>query len=311
MKENGCDTEENEDLLKKRLMRTDKKVNYAENDVALDEVVFWEKHRKIRKKNGVSANYGFRTRKEQVEQGNKFKCTTKFTKEECLLCDQCHRKGKGHVVGCLKCKRKRYCILCLTKWYPKMIEDDIANACPISLENCNCKSCLRLHAPIKDLKILDLERLDEEQMMERKIKFRIKGVPLADSEVENVGCPADELISEDLIRQKSGWKAYEDGRISCACGFNSIGDLDISNNLLKWASREDFNDNYLFYSKDNEIKEDVLKHFQYHWKKAEPKIVGKKEKKERPGDLDEFLVKYQVTIVNGTLTMLHGKSLKN
>jgi hypothetical protein len=30
-----------------------------------------------------------------------------------------------------------------------MTEDEIANACPVCLGNCNCKSCLRLDAPIK------------------------------------------------------------------------------------------------------------------------------------------------------------------
>lgn len=30
-----------------------------------------------------------------------------------------------------------------------MTEDEIANACPVCLGNCNCKSCLRLDAPVK------------------------------------------------------------------------------------------------------------------------------------------------------------------
>ncbi|CAK7338015.1 unnamed protein product [Dovyalis caffra] len=471
-KESVYDVECNVAPLKKRLRRTDKKVNYAENDVALDKLVFEEKRRKIRKKNVVSSSrkkngvsksnalesekngqngdvnsgkkkvgrkgktvkqeeeniegeekeesgeegegdclmmssrtdYGLRTRKEQVGQGSKSK-RTNYTEEECLMCHQCQRNDKGRVVR-----------------YPKMTEDDIANACPVCLGNCNCKSCLRLDAPIRDLKNLNLEvskeeevqcskfllrtllpflkQLDEEQMMERKIESRIKGVPLADLQVENAGCPADERMfcdncrtsifdyhrscskcfsdlclvccreirgghlqgggpgvvmeyvnrgpeychgeegkikdespadfseetgSEDLIGQKSGWKAKEDGSIYCACGsgnlelkclfpnkkvgfavsiselakkaehmsqkceidstnapvelcacFNSNGDLDItnSNNLLKAASREDSNDNYLFCPNAKEIKEDDLKHFQHHWKRAQPVIVS-------------------------------------
>jgi hypothetical protein len=40
-----------------------------------------------------------------------------FIENVCLMCHQCQRNDKGRVVRCLKCKRKRYCIPCLTKWY--------------------------------------------------------------------------------------------------------------------------------------------------------------------------------------------------
>ncbi|KAJ4838852.1 hypothetical protein Tsubulata_010884 [Turnera subulata] len=60
----------------------------------------------------------------------------------------------------------------------------------------------------------------------------------------------------------------------CAC-FNCNGDLDLSNGkLLKAASRKDSSDNYLFYPKANDIKEEDLRHFQLHWMKAEPVIVS-------------------------------------
>ncbi|KAL9356700.1 hypothetical protein Peur_049953 [Populus x canadensis] len=476
-KENGGDVEENGGSLKERPRRTDKKVNYAELDAALDEAVLGEKRRKRRKKNGVSESdglesvqnskngdvnrgkkkvsrkgkknqeeeniegeeekeesgegdclmmssetgYGLRTRKEQVDQGSKPRRDSEFIENVCLMCHQCQRNDKGRVVRCLKCKRKRYCIPCLTKWYPKMTEDEIANACPVCLGNCNCKSCLRLDAPIKELKNLNLEvskeeevryckfflrallpflkQLDEEQMMEREIEARRKGVPLAGLQIENAECPADERMfcdncrtsifdyhrscsncssdlclaccreiraghlqgggpdvlmeyinrgfeylhggidepqvesqaelpqkteSEDFMGPKSGWKANEDGSIHCACDsgnlelkclfpnkkvnfavsvselvkkveemskkwetdsanapdercacFNSNGDLDISNGnrLLKAACREDSDDNYLFYPIAEDITEDDLKHFQFHWKRAEPVIV--------------------------------------
>ncbi|KAJ6398017.1 hypothetical protein OIU77_018933 [Salix suchowensis] len=338
------------------------------------------------------------------------------------MCHQCQRNDNGRVIRCLKCKRKRYCIPCLTKWYPKMTEDDIASACPVCLGNCNCKSCLRLDAPVKDLKNLNLEvseeeevkhskfllrallpflkQLDAEQMMEREIEARIRGVPAADLQIENARCPADErmfcdncrtsisdyhrscsncssdlclvccreiragclqgggsdvvmeyidrgftymhgeheeikdellagspkkTVSEDCTRPKSGWKANEDGSIHCSCGsgnlqlkcllpnmevnfsvsvtevvknvedvlknyetdavnapvepcvcFSSNGDRDIcnANESLKAACREDSDDNYLFNPKAKEITEDDLKHFQLHWKRAEPVIVS-------------------------------------
>ncbi|KAG5245258.1 lysine-specific demethylase JMJ [Salix suchowensis] len=476
--------EENGGTLKKRLR---KKVNYAEIDDALDEVVFGRKHRKSRKKVGVSESrqkkgvsecdglesekkrgkgdvnsgkqrvslkgkkkrevqekikgeehkeesgegegvicpgtgYGPGSQKGQVGQSSKSCRTSQFTEEVCLMCHQCQRNDNGRVIRCLKCKRKRYCIPCLTKWYPKMTEDDIASACPVCLGNCNCKSCLRLDAPVKDLKNLNLEvseeeevkhskfllrallpflkQLDAEQMMEREIEARIRGVPAADLQIENARCPADErmfcdncrtsisdyhrscsncssdlclvccreiragclqgggsdvvmeyidrgftymhgeheeikdellagspkkTVSEDCTRPKSGWKANEDGSIHCSCGsgnlqlkcllpnmevnfsvsvtevvkkvedvlknyetdavnapvepcvcFSSNGDRDIcnANESLKAACREDSDDNYLFNPKAKEITEDDLKHFQLHWKRAEPVIVS-------------------------------------
>ncbi|KAJ6774968.1 hypothetical protein OIU79_018199 [Salix purpurea] len=478
--------EENGGTLKKRLR---KKVNYAEIDDALDEVVFGRKHRKSRKKVGVSESrqkkgvsecdglesekkrgkgdvnsgkqrvslkgkkkrevqekikgeehkeesgegkgegvictgtgYGPGSQKGQVGQSSKSCRTSQFAEEVCLMCHQCQRNDNGRVIRCLKCKRKRYCIPCLTKWYPKMTEDDIASACPVCLGNCNCKSCLRLDAPVKDLKNLNLEvseeeevkhskfllrallpflkQLDAEQMMEREIEAMIRGVPAADLQIENARCPADERMfcdncrtsisdyhrscsncssdlclvccreiragglqgggpdvvmeyidrgftymhgeheeikdellagspkktfSEDFTRPKSGWKANEDGSIHCSCGsgnlqlkcllpnmevnfsvsvtelvkkvedvlknyetdavnapvepcvcYNSNGDRDIcnANESLKAACREDSDDNYLFNPKAKEITGDDLKHFQFHWKRAEPVIVS-------------------------------------
>ncbi|CAK7356662.1 unnamed protein product [Dovyalis caffra] len=145
-----------------------------------------------------------------------------YTEEVCLMCHQCQRNDNGRVVRCLKCKTKRYCIPCLTKWYPKMAEDDIADACPVCLGNCNCKSCLRLDAPIKGFKNLNLKvstkeelwyakyllralvpflkQLDEEQMLERKIEARVRDLSVAELEIGNAECPADERMFCDHCR---------------------------------------------------------------------------------------------------------------
>ncbi|KAM7263505.1 hypothetical protein ACFE04_001188 [Oxalis oulophora] len=66
-----------------------------------------------------------------------------------LMCHQCQRNDKGRVVRCINCGTKRFCIPCLTTWYPHMTEDEIAECCPVCLENCNCKRCLRLDVPLK------------------------------------------------------------------------------------------------------------------------------------------------------------------
>ncbi|KAK9911089.1 hypothetical protein M0R45_035012 [Rubus argutus] len=70
---------------------------------------------------------------------------------------QCQRNdrriwGKGRkVVRCSMCKHKQYCIACIQKWYPQTSEDAITEACPVCLGNCNCKACLRLDLPVKNL----------------------------------------------------------------------------------------------------------------------------------------------------------------
>ncbi|XP_022762167.1 lysine-specific demethylase JMJ25-like, partial [Durio zibethinus] len=89
----------------------------------------------------------------------------KWIAEESLMCHQCQRNDKGRVVRCKLCKRKRYCIPCLTNWYPKMSEDAIADACPFCRDNCNCKSCLRMTGLVKKLgKTLNLEFSDDEKI---------------------------------------------------------------------------------------------------------------------------------------------------
>uniref|UniRef100_A0A2P2J9I2 Uncharacterized protein MANES_14G044400 n=1 Tax=Rhizophora mucronata TaxID=61149 RepID=A0A2P2J9I2_RHIMU len=60
----------------------------------------------------------------------------------------------------------------------------------------------------------------------------------------------------------------------CAC-FDPNGHVDMSNGcFLKAASREDSADNYLYCPRAKNIKEEDLKHFQYHWMRAEPVIVS-------------------------------------
>ncbi|CAL5427418.1 unnamed protein product [Camellia sinensis] len=84
-------------------------------------------------------------------------------KIESLMCHQCQRSDRGRVVRCQRCRAKRFCVTCLTRWgdceggvmqaesslglhqaYPGMMEEAIAEACPFCRGNCNCKACLRL-----------------------------------------------------------------------------------------------------------------------------------------------------------------------
>ncbi|XP_048500185.1 lysine-specific demethylase JMJ29 [Beta vulgaris subsp. vulgaris] len=132
-------------------------------------------------------------------------------------CHQCKRNDKGRVVLCNKCNWKKFCIPCITNWYPDKTEEYFAESCPVCRGNCNCKACLRLEGAIKKtlekekLKISEddrrkhslymlqavfpyLKQFNEEQMMEKEIEARIQGVSPAEVNVEHVDCPLDERM---------------------------------------------------------------------------------------------------------------------
>ncbi|KAK1369392.1 hypothetical protein POM88_035484 [Heracleum sosnowskyi] len=133
-----------------------------------------------------------------------------------VMCHQCQRNDKGRVVVCGNCKWKRYCVPCMTTWYPKMTEDDFAKLCPVCQVNCNCKSCLRLEVRKEDKKKFDLKFTDEEkiqyskytipmllpflkqfnkeQMAEKQVEADIQGLPLSKLEVEMSDCGIDERM---------------------------------------------------------------------------------------------------------------------
>ncbi|KAF5445586.1 hypothetical protein F2P56_034629 [Juglans regia] len=341
----------------------------------------------------------------------------KWIEEESLMCHQCQRNDKGEVVRCKSCKRKRYCVPCLKRWYPNMEKDAVAEACPVCRGNCNCKACLRLDVPVKNLKNLEftvsedeqfehykyvlqtmlpiLKQLNEEQMTEKEMEAKRQGILHPLLEIKQVDCPIDERmycdncktsiydfhrscprcsydlcliccreirdeniwgVDEEVImkyidrgfdymhggeskevklpaetcpvdhmKSKSGWKSKEDGSIPCpskdmgGCGlgilelrcvfsenfisdlvkkaeeiarscklmdvaatslqrclcFNSVGEVDFSNDRLrKAASREDSDDNYLYCPRAQDIHQGDLKHFQWHWSRAEPILVS-------------------------------------
>ncbi|CAN1150274.1 Lysine-specific demethylase JMJ29 [Linum perenne] len=151
------------------------------------------------------------------------------------------------------------------------------------------------------------------------MKFVDKGFGYLHGANEHYEVPdaADTDIPLDL-QPKSGWKANEDGGISCACGsgilnlqtlfsgnwvsqlveraeglleglgivmdtlsteqcacFTSKGVLDLKcDKLRKASSREDSDDNYLFYPGARNLTGEDFQHFRYHWLKAEPAVFG-------------------------------------
>nr|GME09095.1 lysine-specific demethylase JMJ25-like isoform X2 [Ipomoea batatas] len=118
---------------------------------------------------------------------------------ESNMCHQCQRNDKGRVVRCTNCRTKRYCVPCMTRWYPGMSEEAFAEKCPVCLQNCNCKACLRLEGPIRELKekkfevskeeqdqyskyillvlLPFLRQFKAEQIMEKEIEAKIQGNP--------------------------------------------------------------------------------------------------------------------------------------
>ncbi|XWS68469.1 hypothetical protein CRYUN_Cryun04dG0093000 [Craigia yunnanensis] len=156
-------------------------------------------------------------KEEEPVPDSKRKKDAKWIAEESLMCHQCQRNDKGRVVRCKLCKRKRYCIPCLTNWYPKMSEDAIADACPVCRDNCNCKACLRMTGLLKKLgKTLNLEFSDhekvqhsryllqtllpyvkqfsQEQTKEVVIEAKIQGVLPEQIQLKQALCPDDERV---------------------------------------------------------------------------------------------------------------------
>ncbi|KAK9691425.1 hypothetical protein RND81_09G196000 [Saponaria officinalis] len=137
-------------------------------------------------------------------------------KIDSTMCHQCQRNDKGRVVRCTKCKTKRFCIPCIGNWYPRMTEEQIAEACPFCLHNCNCKACLRMEGPVKekmkdDVAVSDVEyiehsknllrtilpllkQINQEQMTEKEIEANIHGVPVTEVNIPKAACSRDERV---------------------------------------------------------------------------------------------------------------------
>ncbi|OMO93052.1 hypothetical protein COLO4_17144 [Corchorus olitorius] len=138
-----------------------------------------------------------------------------------LLCHQCQRNDNGRVVNCTVCKSIRYCIPCITNWYPKMSEKEFTVSCPVCRGNCNCRSCLCLERLSKEKKAVvtkalkqefsDEEKLlhcryllqkllpyirqfSEEQMMEKNMEARIQGLLLSEIRLKQAACYKKERV---------------------------------------------------------------------------------------------------------------------
>ncbi|MCE3051884.1 hypothetical protein HAX54_051130 [Datura stramonium] len=136
-------------------------------------------------------------------------------KKESKMCHQCQRSDKDRVVCCSKCKAKRYCLSCITRWYPRMTEEAFLKACAVCRNLCNCIACLRLDGLAElmnvEVKFSDeekleyskhivrallpaLEQFNTEQMIEKQIEYQIQALPDSDVNIHKAEYGKDECI---------------------------------------------------------------------------------------------------------------------
>ncbi|XP_076900082.1 lysine-specific demethylase JMJ26-like [Bidens hawaiensis] len=153
-------------------------------------------------------------------------------------CHQCRtRVDRDLVLDCILCRSKKYCVACITKWYPHVAVEEFVKACPICCNNCNCKACLRGFSPkvvtgslnfmqnmqayscsesnkinySKQIlhKVFPLVKtLNEDQMIEEDIEAKLKGASVSELELQDA----------DVFCDRCGSYFFNLYR-SCACGY--------------------------------------------------------------------------------------------
>ncbi|VFQ77344.1 unnamed protein product [Cuscuta campestris] len=133
--------------------------------------------------------------------------------DDCQMCHQC-MKSDRKVVRCRSGCRRRYCVPCISRWYPNLTEETIAEKCPFCRGNCNCKDCLRritkdsVYVGIpQDFKekrshlqyLLNalypfLKKFYLDQMTETEIEAKIQGVSLSEIKISQEICHNDERV---------------------------------------------------------------------------------------------------------------------
>nr|XP_043628897.1 lysine-specific demethylase JMJ25-like [Erigeron canadensis] len=176
--------------------------------------------------------------------------------EDQKCCHQCgDNKGKDGVIDCEKCGSNRYCVDCMTKWYPNVSEEEFVQACPVCCNNCNCNTCLHGFSPevmqgyscsdsdkvqySKQLlqKVFPLlKSLNEEFQIDNEMEAKIKGSSLSDVKLQNEQLEVD----DDITCDNCG--AYFFGFCgSCTCGYDIciVCFHELCDGHLQWKRRTD------------------------------------------------------------------------
>ncbi|TVU46224.1 hypothetical protein EJB05_05745 [Eragrostis curvula] len=167
----------------------------------------------------------------QDKQGdeNSKKGKKMLTGENARMCHQCQRNDKERVIWCNLCRNKRFCVPCMQRWYPDLSEDELAAKCPYCRKNCNCKMCLRMqgvkmlsfsclpygllflvkqprkkgisekhrfHYACHVVRLLVpwLRKIQQEQMKEKELEAKIKGILMDEMKVKNAEYTRDERV---------------------------------------------------------------------------------------------------------------------
>nr|VDC92066.1 unnamed protein product [Brassica oleracea] len=134
-----------------------------------------------------------------------------------LTCHQCKNlTDKVDLVFCSKCIKKRYCYDCIKRWYPERTPEEVRDACPFCVGNCNCRACLRqpllvkqpsekdANVKLKQLQYLLVKALPvlrdiyAEQNRELEVESAIRGVPVTESDITRSELHPSERIYCDL-----------------------------------------------------------------------------------------------------------------
>ncbi|KAJ4776341.1 transcription factor jumonji (jmjC) domain-containing protein [Rhynchospora pubera] len=132
--------------------------------------------------------------------------------KDALYCHQCHNNIRK-VIRCKLCCKRRYCLQCVTRWYPQISKEEFATKCPVCRGNCNCKTCLRMKGlaepPRKDISesdhyryccyILDhllpwVKEFQQEQNNEKEIEAKIQGVSASEVILEMAVFDKDDRV---------------------------------------------------------------------------------------------------------------------
>ncbi|CAM0905459.1 unnamed protein product [Alopecurus aequalis] len=192
---------------------------HARNNKTSDDEVLEPAKKKGRRDAGkasttqISKENKFTTSKKK-KSGERYKNRKKMlTGDDARMCHQCQRNDKERVVWCKSCNNKRFCVPCITQWYPDLTEDEFAAKCPYCRKNCNCKGCLRMRGvegPSKKeiseenqiryachiLRLLHpwLREFQQEQIQEKKLEANIRGVSVDEMKLEHISCDPGERV---------------------------------------------------------------------------------------------------------------------